>query len=83
MTKEELLDTVNWLRVKKLSPNPSKTEYIVTGHPRKLTELGTIPSLELNECEIKRMTKTASNKVSWSLTEGLGWKDQYKSLLGN
>ena len=32
----ELLNIDDWMRVKKLSPNPSKTEYMVIGHPRKI-----------------------------------------------
>ena len=30
---------------------------MVIGHPRKFNESGTIPLLQLDECEIKRLTK--------------------------
>ena len=45
-----------------------------------MNELGTLPSLELNQCEIKRVKKTKSLGII--VDEGLSWKDQYKSLLG-
>ena len=35
-TQAELLNIADWMRVNKLSPNPSKTEYMVIGHPRKI-----------------------------------------------
>ena len=31
----ELINISKWMRVNKLSPNPSKTEYMIIGHPRK------------------------------------------------
>ena len=46
VTKEEPSNISHWLRVNKLIPNSSKTEYTVIGHSRKLNELGTLPSLE-------------------------------------
>ena len=48
------------------------------GHPQKLSKLGTITSLELNECGIKRMTETKSPGVI--VDKGLSSKDQYKSV---
>ena len=80
MTKTELLNISDWLRVNKLSANPKKTEFMVIGHQRRKSEIGDFPPLELNDCEIKRVEKTKSLGVI--IDEGLKWKDQYKSLIG-
>ena len=80
MTKEELSNIRDWLKVNKLSTNPSKTKYMAIGHSRKLNEVGTLPSLELNQYEIKRVKKTKSLGII--IDEGLSWKDHYESLLG-
>ena len=80
MTKKELLNISDWLRVNKLSANPKKTEFMVIGHQRKINEIDDLPPLELNDSEIKRVEKTKSLGVI--IDEGLKWKDQYKSLTG-
>ena len=80
MTKKELLNISDWLRVNKLSANPKKTEFLVIGHQRRITEIDDLPPLELNDSEIKRVEKTKSLGVI--IDEGLKWKDQYKSLTG-
>ena len=36
MTKKELLNISDWLRVNKLSANPKKTEFMVIGYQMKL-----------------------------------------------
>ena len=36
MTKKELLNISDWLRVNKLSANPKKTEFMVIGHQRRI-----------------------------------------------
>ena len=43
-------------------------------------EIGDLPQLQLNDCEIKHVEKTKSLCVI--IDEGLKWKDQYKSLIG-
>ena len=79
ITKEELLNIAGCLRVNRLSPSPSRNECIVIDHATKLSELGTIPSLELNECEVEQMSKESPLDF---VDEDLSWKDQYKSLPG-
>ena len=55
--QEELLNISERMRVNQLSPNPSKTEYVIIGHPR--TKAVNIPNvLKLNDFEIKRVSKT-------------------------
>ena len=83
MTKKELLNISDWLRVNKLSANPKKTESTestVIGHQRRINEIDDLPPLKLNDSEIKRVEKTKSLGVI--IDEGLKWKDQYKSLTG-
>ena len=38
MTKKELLNISDWLRVNKLSLNPQKTEFMVIGHQRRINQ---------------------------------------------
>ena len=80
MTKKELLNISDWLRVNKLSANPKITEFMVIGHQRRINEIDDLPPLKLNDSEIKRVEKTKSLGVI--IDEGLKWKDQYKSLTG-
>ena len=80
MTKKELLNISEWLRVNKLSANPKKTEFMVIGHQRRMNEIDDLLPLELNDSGIKRVEKTKS--LGFIIDEGLKWKDQYKSLTG-
>ena len=80
MTKKELLNISDWVRVNKLSANPKKTEFMVIGHQRRISEIDDLPQLKLNDSEIKRVEKAKSLGVI--IDEGLKWKDQYKSLAG-
>ena len=80
MTKKVLLNISDWLRVNKLGANSKKTEFMVIGHQHRINEIDDLPSLELNECEIKRVEKTKSLGII--IDEVLKWKDQYKSLTG-
>ena len=80
MTKKELLNISDWLRVNKVSANPKNTEFMVIGHQRRINEIDDLPPLKLNDSEIKRVEKTTSLGVI--VGEGLKWKDQYKSLTG-
>ena len=52
MTKKELLNISDWLRVNELSANPQKTEFMVIGHQRRVNEIKELPSLKLNDSEI-------------------------------
>ena len=76
--QEELLNISEWLRVNKLSPNPSKTEYLIIGHPRKTKDVNIPNGLKLNESEIKRVSKTKSLGVM--VDENLKWDEQFKLL---
>ena len=80
MTKKELLNISDLLRVNKLRANPKETEFMVIGHQRRINEIDYLPPLELNDSEIKRVEKTKS--LGAIIDEGLKWKDQYKSPTG-
>ena len=60
MTKKELLNISDWLRVNKLSANQKNTEFMVIGHQRRINEIDDLPPLKLNDSEIKRVEKTKS-----------------------
>ena len=55
MTKKEPLHIGDWLRV---SANPQKTEFMVIGHQRRIHSINDLPSLKLNDSEIKRVGKS-------------------------
>ncbi len=76
--QEELLNISEWMRVNKLSPNPSKTEYLVIGHPRKTKAVNIPNGLKLNDSEIKRVSKTKSLGVM--VDENLKWDEQFKTV---
>ena len=68
----ELHNITEWMRVNKLSPNPSKTEYMKA----KGTNFPT--GLELGSREIKRVSNTKSPRVM--VDEYLNWDEQFKSV---
>ena len=80
MSKKELLNISDLLKVNKQSANPYKTEFMVIGHQRRINDINDLPSLKLNDTEIKRVGKVKSLGVI--VDEGLKWKDQLKSLTG-
>ncbi len=55
--QQELVNISEWMRINKLTPNPSKTEFMIIGHPRKTKKLEMWEELLLNGSEIKRVTK--------------------------
>ena len=75
--QEELLNISEWMRVNKLSPNPSKTEYMIVGHHRKTKDVNLPNGLKLNDSEIKQVSKTKSLGV---MVDGnLKWDEQFKT----
>ena len=55
--QEELLNISEWMRVNKLSPTPSKTEYLIIGHPREAKAVNRPNELKLDDSEIKELPK--------------------------
>ena len=63
----------------KPSPNPSKTEYMIIGHPMKAKTANAPTGLELGSKEIKRVSNTKSLGVM--MDEYLNWDEQLKSVM--
>ena len=77
---KELRNISEWMRLNKLSANPKKTEYMIIGHPRRTNKVEVSEPLNLNDSEIKRVTKTKSLGVM--VDEGLNWDDQFSKVKG-
>ena len=54
----ELLNISEWMRINKLSLNPTKTEYMKIDHPRRRKIGESLPQLFINGEKIKRVDKT-------------------------
>ncbi len=76
--QEELTNISDYMRVKKLSANPQKTEYMIIGHPRRTNKVDIHETLRINGSDIKRVKKTKSLGVI--LDEGLNWDEQFATV---
>ena len=54
----ELLNIAEWMRINKLSLNPSKTEYMIIDHPRRKKNRELLPQVFINREKIKQVDKT-------------------------
>ena len=77
MTKKDIINISDWLRVNKPNANPQATEFMAIGHQRRMNTINDLPSLKLNDNEINRVGKVKSLCVI--VDEGLKWKNQFKS----
>ena len=75
----ELLNILEWMRINKLTVNPTKTEKMLIGHPRKVKLDVSLP-LMLKNSEIKRAKKTKS--LGLIVDERLNWKQHFKFVKG-
>ena len=57
---------------------PTKTEYMIIGHPRRTNKLRVPEFLKLNDSEIKRVVKTKSLGVI--VDQGLNWDEQFNQV---
>ena len=78
--QEDLLNISEWMRVNKLSPNLSKTEYLIIGQPLewKAKDVNILCGLKLNGSEIKRASKT--NSLGVMVDENLKCDKQFKTV---
>ena len=74
----ELLNIAEWMRINKLSLNPTKTEYMIIGHPRRRKKGESLPQLFINREIIKQVHKTKYLGVI--VDDTLGWEEQYESV---
>ena len=72
----ELNNIAELMRVKKLSSNPSETDYMIIGHPRKPKGTNSPIGLTLSSKEIKQVSSTNSLEVM--IDDYLNWDDQVK-----
>ena len=75
-----MMNMSEWMRINKLSINPQKTEYMISGHPRRTNKTSSHEPLMLNGAEIKRAKETKSLGIL--ADEGLNWKEQYSKVKG-
>ena len=57
MMNEELENFSEWMRINKLSANPTKTVFILIGHPRRINKIETLAPQKFNGTEIERVKK--------------------------
>ena len=69
----ELLNIAEWMRINKLSLNPTKTEYMIIDHPRRREKGQSLPQLFINREKIKRVDKTKYLGVI--VDDILGWEE--------
>ena len=74
----ELLNISEWMRINKLSRNPTKTEYMIIDHPHRRKIGESLPQLFINGEKIKRVDKTKYLGVI--VDDILGWEEQYESV---
>ena len=75
----EFLNIAEWIRINKLSLNPTKTEYMIIDHPRRRKKGESLPQLFINREKIKRVDKTKCLGVI--VDDTLGWEEQYMNQL--
>ena len=73
-------DFLEWMRINNLSINSQKTEYMITGHPRRTNKILSNEPLMLNSAEIKHVKETKSLGVT--VDEGVNWNEQFRKVKG-
>ena len=69
----DLNNVANWLSANKLTLNNSKTEYMIIGSKKRLSQVTADPAISVGNLEIKRveMTKSLGLMIDESLDQGL------------
>ena len=71
---DDLSNIENWLSASKLTLNKSKTEYMLIGSKRRLSQLIPDPTIYDGDFNIKRVKKTKS--LGLNIDESLSWNAQ-------
>ena len=74
----ELLNIAEWMRINKLSLNPTKTEYMILDHHRRRKNRELLPQVFINRQKIKQVDKTKYLGVI--VDDTLSWEEQYESV---
>ena len=75
----ELLNIAEWMKINKISLNPTKAEYMIIDHPRRRKRGESLPQSFINREKIKRVDKT--KYLVEVVDETLGWEEQYESIM--
>ena len=76
---DDLNNVANWLSANKLTLNKSKTEYMLIGSKRRLTQLTSNPTIYVGNFNIKRVKTTKS--LGLNIDESLSWNAHYLLIL--
>ena len=74
----ELLNIAEWMRINKLSLNPTKTEYMIIDHPRRRKNRELLPQVVINREKFTQVDRTKYLGVI--VDDTLGWEEQYESV---
>ena len=74
----DLNNVANWLSANKLILNNSKTEYMIIGSKKRLSQVTSDPAISVGNLEIKRFEKTKS--LGLMIDESLGWTAQVEHI---
>jgi len=77
-THHQLSNFYEWMRISNLSPNPSKTECMTVGHPRRIKQLVISDVLLLSGTEVKRVP--ISKALGVSIDESLTGDERFKAV---
>ena len=77
--QEELTHISEYMRLKKLSVNPPKTEKMIIEHLRRANQIEVQETLKLNGSDIKQVKKTKSLGV---VVDGRpNWEEQFQTVI--
>ena len=74
----DFLKVCDWLKANQLSLNIVKTEYMIIGTSQKLTQLGTITKIKVNNTLLKRVPYTKS--LGLIIDETLSWANHIEHI---
>ena len=74
----DLINVANWLSANKLTLNNSKTEYMIIGSKKRLSQVTADPAISVGNLEIKRVEMTKS--LGLMIDESLDWTAQVEHI---
>jgi hypothetical protein len=74
----DLNNVANWLSANKLTLNNSKTEYMIIGSKKRLSQVTADPAISVGNLEIKRVETTKS--LGLMIDESLYWTAQVEHI---
>ncbi|CAB3995252.1 Hypothetical predicted protein [Paramuricea clavata] len=74
----DLNNVANWLSANKLTLNNSKTEYMIIGSKKRLSQVTADPAISIGNLEIKRVEMTKS--LGLMIDESLDWTAQVEHI---